>query len=165
MEKKTLYLIYVIIVLPFAVACRDTEDNLTVSTLRSDIHDYLYTINNSEATQRLDSIMYNKTDTDKIYERFKIVHISDPHISAISTNNNYTNPINLKQSVTFANQTQNQCFDSNRRLYFQFQSKRCYSFHGIIYKTFLRRESYPVFYMHRQSRLQYDRKSLKKLHQ
>jgi hypothetical protein len=48
MEKKTLYLIYVIIVLPFAVACRDTEDNLTVSTLRSDIHDYLYTINNSE---------------------------------------------------------------------------------------------------------------------
>lgn len=60
MEKKTLYLIYVIIVLPFAVACRDTEDNLTVSTLRSDIHDYLYTINNSEATQRLDSIMYNK---------------------------------------------------------------------------------------------------------
>ena len=56
MEKKTLYLIYVIIVLPFAVACRDTEDNLTVSTLRSDIHDYLYTINNSEATQRLDSI-------------------------------------------------------------------------------------------------------------
>ena len=152
MEKKTLYLIYVIIVLPFAVACRDTEDNLTVSTLRSDIHDYLYTINNSEATQRLDSIMYNKTDTDKIYERFKIVHISDPHISAISTNNNYTNPIN-------------QCFDSNRRLYFQFQSKRCYSFHGIIYKTFLRRESYPVFYMHRQSRLQYDRKSLKKLHQ
>lgn len=105
MEKKTLYLIYVIIVLPFAVACRDTEDNLTVSTLRSDIHDYLYTINNSEATQRLDSIMYNKTDTDKIYERFKIVHISDPHISAISTNNNYTNPINLKQSVTFANQS------------------------------------------------------------
>ena len=158
MEKKTLYLIYVIIVLPFAVACRDTEDNLTVSTLRSDIHDYLYTINNSEATQRLDSIMYNKTDTDKIYERFKIVHISDPHISAISTNNNYTNPINLKQSVTFANQ-------SKLRLYFQFQSKRCYSFHGIIYKTFLRRESYPVFYMHRQSRLQYDRKSLKKLHQ
>lgn len=72
MEKKTLYLIYVIIVLPFAVACRDTEDNLTVSTLRSDIHDYLYTINNSEATQRLDSIMYNKTDTDKIYERFKM---------------------------------------------------------------------------------------------
>ena len=166
MEKKTLYLIYVIIVLPFAVACRDTEDNLTVSTLRSDIHDYLYTINNSEATQRLDSIMYNKTDTDKIYERFKIVHISDPHISAISTNNNYTphkskTIRNLRQSI----QTQNQCFDSNRRLYFQFQSKRCYSFHGIIYKTFLRRESYPVFYMHRQSRLQYDRKSLKKLHQ
>ena len=105
MEKKTLYLIYVIIVLPFAVACRDTEDNLTVSTLRSDIHDYLYTINNSEATQRLDSIMYNKTDTDKIYERFKSVHISDPHISSISTHNNYTNPINLKQSVTFANQS------------------------------------------------------------
>ena len=49
--------------------------------------------------------MYNKTDTDKIYERFKIVHIQDPHISAISTNNNYTNPINLKQSVTFANQS------------------------------------------------------------
>ena len=94
MEKKTLYLIYVIIVLPFAVACRDTEDNLTVSTLRSDIHDYLYTINNSEATQRLDSIMYNKTDTDKIYEQQetlfpipveKMLFFSWNHLQNIST--------------------------------------------------------------------------------
>ena len=66
MEKKTLYLIYVIIVLPFAVACRDTEDNLTVSTLRSDIHDYLYTINNSEATQtpRFDHVQQNRYRQD-----------------------------------------------------------------------------------------------------
>ncbi|WP_298546850.1 metallophosphoesterase [uncultured Parabacteroides sp.] len=105
MEKKTLYLIYAIIALSSAIACKDTEDNLSVSTLRSDINDYFYTINNNEATRRLDSIMYNKIDTDNIYERFKIVHISDPHISAVSTNNNYTNPINLKQSVTFANQS------------------------------------------------------------
>ena len=50
--------------------------------------------------------MYNRTDTNNIYERFKIVHISDPHISAVSTNNHYTNPVNLNQSVAFANQPQ-----------------------------------------------------------
>ena len=104
MEKKTLHLIYAIIALSSTIACKDTEDNLSISTLRSDINDYSYTINNNEATRRLDSIMYNKTDINNIYERFKIVHISDPHISAVSTNNNYTNPINLKQSVAFANQ-------------------------------------------------------------
>lgn len=105
MEKKLFNLIYAIIALSFATACKDNENDLSISTLRSDISDHLYTINNKEATRRLDSIMYNKTDTNNIYERFKIVHISDPHISAVSTNNNYTNPINLKQSIIFANQS------------------------------------------------------------
>ena len=47
MEKKTLHLIYAIIALSSTIACKDTEDNLSISTLRSDINDYSYTINNN----------------------------------------------------------------------------------------------------------------------
>lgn len=106
MKRILFYFIYTIITLSFTIACKDTEDDSLVSTLRSDIDGSLYITNNKEATRRLDSIMYNRTDTNNIYERFKIVHISDPHISAVSTNNHYTNPVNLNQSVAFANQPQ-----------------------------------------------------------
>lgn len=36
---------------------------------------------------------------------FKLVHISDPHLSDFSESNHYSYPINLIQSVKFANQT------------------------------------------------------------
>ena len=55
---------------------------------------------------RVKSIMYNENDTKQIYERFKIVHVSDPHLSKYSISNNTSWPINLIQSVDFANQSE-----------------------------------------------------------
>lgn len=79
------------------------EEDLDTS-LRSDENDTFYWENNKIASQRLASIMYNKTDSSTIYERFKIVHISDPHLSEKSLSNYYQQPFNLIQSIRFANQ-------------------------------------------------------------
>jgi predicted MPP superfamily phosphohydrolase len=79
----------------------DLKDN----SLRSDNQIY-YSINNSEATKRLASIMYSPNTPNTLYpvERFKLVHISDPHLSGWSVGNHYTQPNNLIESVMFANQ-------------------------------------------------------------
>ena len=84
------------------IGCSDPkeEDNIQ-STLRSS-NNLLFKQNNKEALNRLNSIMY--TDTTKKQERFKIVHISDPHLSYLSISNNYIYPENLVQSIIFANQ-------------------------------------------------------------
>ncbi|GAB6394809.1 MAG: metallophosphoesterase [Bacteroidales bacterium] len=63
-----------------------------------------YTLNNSEATERFSTLMYNRTNPANPIERFKMVHISDPHLSDWSIGNNYKSPNNLLESVTFANQ-------------------------------------------------------------
>lgn len=80
--------------------CSDNVGNLN---LRSNENDLYYWENNKEASQRLAKIMYNDKSDQKT-ERFKIVHISDSHISTGSPSNNKKLPINLIQSVRFANQ-------------------------------------------------------------
>jgi predicted MPP superfamily phosphohydrolase len=65
---------------------------------------FYYTINNRDAIRRLSSIMYNRTDSIRSTERFKLVHISDPHLSGWSGDNHYAHPDNLIESVVFANQ-------------------------------------------------------------
>jgi predicted MPP superfamily phosphohydrolase len=82
--------------------CGDNEGK--GASLRSSDSEFYYLINNREATRRLASIMYNRTDTAHPVERFKIVHISDTHLSSWSGNNHYTRPNNLSESVAFANQ-------------------------------------------------------------
>jgi predicted MPP superfamily phosphohydrolase len=67
---------------------------------------YYYTINNKQATACFAPVMYNKTDTANPVERFKLVHISDVHVSDWSVDNNYKTPNNLIESVTFANQSE-----------------------------------------------------------
>ena len=57
--------------------------------------DYLMQIMNSA-----DSGSFKNSST---YERFKIVHISDPHISSWTADNLYSSPKNLKEAVAFAN--------------------------------------------------------------
>lgn len=67
--------------------------------------------NATESLTNLNMIKYgpnneNGTNTlknDKAYERFKIVHISDIHLSDFTADNHYDNPINLKQAIEFAN--------------------------------------------------------------
>lgn len=80
----------------------DNDDKSKV-TLRSD-SDEFYDKNNTLATNRLSSIMYNKSNVDFPTERFKIVHISDAHVSNWSSDNKTSNPANLIESVKFANQ-------------------------------------------------------------
>jgi predicted MPP superfamily phosphohydrolase len=81
-----------------------SEEGSSVGLLRSHDNKAYYTINNEEASLRLSSIMYNRTDTLYGGERFKIVHISDTHLSGWSVDNHYAHPTNLIESVTFANQ-------------------------------------------------------------
>lgn len=63
-----------------------------------------YIKNNELATSRLTQIMFNQTDTENVIERFKIVHITDAHLSPWSSDNNYKYPKNLLEAVKFANQ-------------------------------------------------------------
>ena len=59
-------------------SCKESNEDL-LQTLRSE-NDIYYNQNNQEAIRRVESIMYNNTNLNNIYERFKIVHISDTHL-------------------------------------------------------------------------------------
>jgi predicted MPP superfamily phosphohydrolase len=72
--------------------------------LRSSDSRYHYIVNNADATRRLNSIAYNHADTQKPVERFKLVHISDTHLSSWSGDNKSSHPKNLIESVEFVNQ-------------------------------------------------------------
>ena len=97
---------HIFLFLLILAGCKETtEDEDAIASLRGGIDNAFYAQNNKDATRRVDSIMYNKADTSNKYERFKIVHISDPHLSAVSKSNNYVTPINLMQSIKFANQS------------------------------------------------------------
>ena len=61
-----------------------------------------YEINRQNSLKLFIPVMYNNLDS--VYEElFKIVHISDAHISTCSNSNNINNPRNLKEAVQFAN--------------------------------------------------------------
>lgn len=79
------------------------SDN-ALSFLRAEQNEKVYWENNAVASARFSQIMYNTTDGQKKYERFKIVHTSDSHVSSWSANNYYQEPYNLIQSIRFANQ-------------------------------------------------------------
>ncbi len=100
MNNTALQIYALFILLILSVGCKDDWKNLN---LRSGENEPFYWENNKLAAQRLAKIMYNKTDSGS-YERFKIVHISDSHLSSWSPSNNYELPINLRQSIQFANQ-------------------------------------------------------------
>jgi hypothetical protein len=72
--------------------------------LRSSDDLFYYAVNSRDAARRLSSIMYNRADTSYAAERFKLVHISDPHLSGWSADNRFDRPNNLIESVAFANQ-------------------------------------------------------------
>lgn len=82
------------------------DDDKTEPDLRSNILEYYYNMNNIRATNRFTTIMYNQTDSDHPVERFKVVHISDAHVSDWSSGNYYKSPSNLIEAVRFANQSE-----------------------------------------------------------
>jgi predicted MPP superfamily phosphohydrolase len=92
--------VFLLLVLCFA--CSDDKPY----ALRSNDYEYYYMINNKQAVTRFAPLMYNKTDTANPIERFKLVHISDVHVSDWSIDNNYKSPNNLIESVTFTNQSE-----------------------------------------------------------
>ena len=93
----------ILLSLLLVVAVGGCQDELEELGLRSEANEAYYWENNRSAAQRVRRIMYGETDSGR-YERFKIVHISDPHLSSWSGSNHYKLPINLKQSIRFANQ-------------------------------------------------------------
>lgn len=83
----------------FLLSCSHADD--IDREVKKSINDSIYAINNKLAKERMAKIesQYNTEGC------FKLVHISDPHLSAYSQNSHYEYPINLIQSVRFANQT------------------------------------------------------------
>ena len=99
MNKMLICNIVFLIVLTIWVGCEDEEADLR---LRNSENEVYYWENNKLAAQRFATIMYRHDG--RRTERFKMVHISDSHLSSWSFSNNYKLPINLLQSVKFANQ-------------------------------------------------------------
>ena len=97
MKIRTLYSWGTAILLVLSLTNCEKEDELK---LRSNENEAFYAENNRITSSRFSTIMHNPAG----YERFKIVHISDPHLSSRSISNHYKEPINLIQSVRFANQ-------------------------------------------------------------
>ena len=100
MNKHTFQNYLFLSLLWICCGCENTLDGLS---LRSDQNERFYWGNNAAASERVAKIMYNESNGSRS-ERFKIVHISDVHISSCSPSNHYVLPINLRQSVQFANQ-------------------------------------------------------------
>lgn len=100
MNKHTFQNYLFLSLLWICCGCENTLDGLS---LRSDQNERFYWGNNAAASERVAKIMYNESNGSRS-ERFKIVHISDVHISSWSPSNHYVLPINLRQSVQFANQ-------------------------------------------------------------
>ena len=63
-----------------------------------------YDINKQNSLKLFTPVMYNNLD-GKHNELFKIVHISDAHLSTWSRGNHINDPQNLKEAVRFANET------------------------------------------------------------
>ncbi|MDR0797080.1 MAG: metallophosphoesterase [Tannerella sp.] len=61
-----------------------------------------YEINKEDSFRRFMPVMYDPSE-GKQAELFKIVHISDAHVSSWSNGNNVQNPSNIKEAVRFAN--------------------------------------------------------------
>ncbi|KKB50672.1 hypothetical protein HMPREF1212_01393 [Parabacteroides sp. HGS0025] len=103
-QKFTMYKWGYLIIVFFVVilfSC-NREDEINSPLLN---HSIFYSINNILASERLLSIMYSQEDSTYTRERFKIVHISDLHLSTWSTDNNKESPYNLQEAVMFANQS------------------------------------------------------------
>ena len=63
-----------------------------------------YELNRQNSLRMFKPFMYNTSEGEQ-KELFKMVHVSDVHISPWSNSNNIQNPYNLKEAVRFANDT------------------------------------------------------------
>ena len=84
------HLSYIVFLVFALCGCSDEDKDEEITVFR---------INTDEATLRLQQIAYGRDSV----ERFKMVHLSDPHLSSWTADNHYTSPKNLKEAVEFAN--------------------------------------------------------------
>lgn len=92
--------VFILLLAVTYVSCQDKEE----PSLRSSERDIFYASNNQSASKRLAAISYNTKDSVNKIERFKLVHISDAHVSSWSSDNEDRYPNNLIEAVKFANQ-------------------------------------------------------------
>lgn len=109
MTRRLLAISFIVNIFWIVCGCDKEEDKIEgivdrIKKVEVDINEKIFQINNSSALKRLESIAYKEADTGN-EERFKLVHISDPHISSYSVDNHCDNPVNLTHAVRFANQS------------------------------------------------------------
>ncbi|MDL2244345.1 metallophosphoesterase [Parabacteroides sp. OttesenSCG-928-J18] len=112
MSKRLFYLSVCLFWIVCGGCGKNTEDDVQVDLEKKDIVileeqkiiENIYHQNNSSATKRVRSIMYTQSESGDEQELFKLVHISDPHISGYSIDNKHHSPINFIHSIRFANQ-------------------------------------------------------------
>ncbi|MDD2437329.1 MAG: metallophosphoesterase, partial [Massilibacteroides sp.] len=97
---KGIVLFLIFLCLHSLTSCEE-KDDISLRTLSEEKN---YATNNRAAAVCLSSIMYNRTDSTNPLERFKLVHISDAHLSDRSSSNHYETPKNLIEAVKFSNQ-------------------------------------------------------------
>ena len=69
---------------------------------KSDMSGKYYELNRQKALETITPFMYSNAESES-KERFKIVHISDVHLSPWSSGTNIRNPFNLEEAIRFAN--------------------------------------------------------------
>ncbi len=91
------------VLLALLTVCSDNQEE---STSRSGDDEVSYWKNYMITSTLLNEYAYNQDLKAEINERFKLVHISDAHISDWSDGNHKNKPKNLLEAVRFANQTE-----------------------------------------------------------
>lgn len=83
-------------------SCSDKDEDLM--SLQNEFETSIYLDNSELTARRIASIAYSTDEMgENREERFKLIHISDPHLSHWSVDNNHQNPVNLRQAIHFAN--------------------------------------------------------------
>lgn len=104
-SKKTLMLskryIHFLISLVFMIigGCTNNDEDERIQNFKK---------NTEQASLLIQDIMYRNTTPSSLrgeheQERFKVVHISDMHLSNWTKDNHYSSPTNLKEAVEFSN--------------------------------------------------------------
>ena len=96
--KNCFFYLFMILCIPIGYSCNDKMSKEEYEQLAENY----YFQNNITAQNRLKSILFHNESMN--IERFKIIHISDSHVSAHSSSNHFENPRNLKEAIAFANQ-------------------------------------------------------------
>jgi len=86
-----------ILIIGLFFGCDDKRSSVIEEKQKED-----FEINKENTVRLFMPVMYDEEEGEQA-ELFKIVHMSDAHVSSWSNGNNYQNPHNIKEAVEFAN--------------------------------------------------------------